>query len=37
MKTEKYWFPVVLGILCGIMVALVILAVSNYPAYLRGV
>lgn len=37
MKTEKYCFSVILGVLCGIMVALVLLAASNYPAYLRGV
>lgn len=33
MNTRKDWFPVALGILCGIMAALVLLALSNYGAY----
>ena len=30
MKTKKDYFPVALGILCGIMAALLVLAFSNY-------
>ena len=33
MKREKDWFPIILGILLGIMAALVLLACSHYPAY----
>lgn len=33
MKERKDYFPVALGILCGIMAALLVLALSNYGAY----
>ena len=33
MRAKKDYFPVALGILCGIMAALVLLACSNYGAY----
>lgn len=33
MKEKKDWFHAALGILCGIMAALVVLAMSNYGAY----
>jgi len=35
MKAKKDWFPVVLGVLCGIMVVLLLLAATNYPAYVK--
>ena len=33
MKNRRDYFPVALGILCGIMAALLVLALSNYGAY----
>lgn len=37
MKNRRDYFPVALGILCGIMAALVLLALSNYGAYAEAI
>ncbi len=33
MKRKTDWYPIILGLLLGVMTALVLLAASNYPAY----